>query len=185
MWFTNILKSEIFPDMDVNQMIKLRSLHQDDAEEYFKYMNAELMKHYITSDNIPNSIIQSIEEINYWKNLFIKGTGIYWAIALKESNQIIGSVGFNSISCIHQSAEIGYDLNPKFWNQGIMSQTIIKIQNYAKSNLEIKQIIAKVNSHNYPSIKLLTKLSFIKSQKNENHSYPKHNINYIIYRKLL
>jgi RimJ/RimL family protein N-acetyltransferase len=45
-----------------------------------------------------------------------------WGISLKSSGQLVGTCGFHKWNKHDLHAEIGYDLNPEFWGQGIMTK---------------------------------------------------------------
>ncbi|MBF8247170.1 MAG: GNAT family N-acetyltransferase [Rickettsia sp.] len=176
----------VFPDLKINNEIMLRSFQKDDAYDYFHYMSNPVMKNYVTSDNIPGNYLESIKEIEYWRSLFHRKIGIYWAIALVNNNKIIGSIGFNSISFIFSTADISYDLNPKYWKKGIMCLSMSKIVKYAKSILGLKEITATVVQWNYPSIKLLHKLGFYKLKIIKNYTMLEgENADCVLYSKKL
>ncbi len=138
----------------------LRELHHYDAGNYFKYMNHPEMFPYLTEATRPSSIEQAIEEVQYWASLFQNKRSFYWAIALKSSNQLIGTIGFNSISISHLKGEISYDLDPSFWGQGIMLKSLKTLLNFADSSLRLVRIQATVIINNQRSIKLLEKCGF-------------------------
>jgi hypothetical protein len=47
-----------------------------------------------------------------------------WAVVLRENQKMIGTCGFTSFSYEHNSAEIGYVLNPSYWGQGIALEAV-------------------------------------------------------------
>lgn len=81
----------------------------------------------------------------------------------KKNNKKIGTCGFHCLDKENNSIEIGYDLQPDFWKKGYMSEAIEEMIDYARKNLQINKIKACIAEHNTNSIKLITKLGFIKT----------------------
>lgn len=87
--------------------------------------------------------------------------GIRWGIRFKDSAEVIGSAGFNNYTEKHR-ANIGYDLKPKYWNAGIMTEAIRKVSEYGFRSLKINRIEAEVMRGNISSEKVLYKCGFKK-----------------------
>lgn len=150
-----------FPEIDLGDII-LRQITKDDAEDYLNYMSRTEMRAFLTKDNIPENIDRAKEEVAYWGSLFTAKRSIYWAIALKKNNQMIGTAGFNIISFANSRADISYDLDPKYWGKGMMLKSIKAILNFADQTLGLVRIQATVITTNERSIKLLDRCGFHK-----------------------
>ena len=111
-----------------------------------------------------NSLSETKEQINWYNNLLKDNTGKWWAIHAKD-NTFYGAIGFNDLNKQEQQIEIGFWLLPKFWKQGVISECLPLVINYAFSNFNINSIIAYVESDNINSSTLLEKNNFIKSKK--------------------
>lgn len=148
-----------FPNFDLGEII-LRELSQSDAENYLNYMARSEINLYLTNPNIPSNIDQALAEVKYWASLFHNKISFYWAIALKDTNQLIGTVGFNIISVNHLKAEISYDLDYNFWGKGIMLKSVKAVLQFADSALRLTRIQATVLVDNERSIKLLERCGF-------------------------
>ncbi len=150
-----------FPALDLGDVI-LREIEESDARDYFEYMSNNAMEGFLTKENRPNSVEKALEEVKYWGSLFPQKRSIYWAIALKESNKMIGTAGFNLISFPNSRAEISYDLSPEYWGRGIMLKSINGILKFADVALELVRIQATVIIDNERSIKVLERTGFKK-----------------------
>ncbi len=106
-----------FPVIDLGDYI-LREQTSDDAEDFFHYYADPIVNKYIVSD-IPSDIEEARREINYWIEVFNNNDGIYFGIARKDTNQLIGSVGLSSINYRHNRIEASYDLAKEYWDKGI------------------------------------------------------------------
>lgn len=159
-----------FPYIDLGDIV-LRRIQIKDAQDYLDYMSKSDMKYFLTDDNIPNNFDEALEEVQYWGGLFSLKRSVYWAIALKGSDKMIGTVGFNQISFNNARADISYDLNPDFWGQGIMTKSIKAILKYAKNTAFIIRVQATVVTTNERSIKLLENLAFKKEGLLEKYEF--------------
>ena len=86
-----------FPVLDLGDII-LRQIEESDAQDYFDYMNRDEMEGFLTKENRPQTLDKAVEEVKYWGSLFPTKRSIYWAIAIKETNKMVGTAGFNLIS---------------------------------------------------------------------------------------
>lgn len=148
-----------FPTLDLGDII-LREIEVSDAQDYFDYMSRKEMEGFLTKDNMPESLEKAVEEVQYWGSLFSSKRSIYWAIALKDTNKMIGTAGFNLISFPNSRAEISYDLSPDYWSKGIMLKSIKGILTFADHGLELVRVQATVITDNERSIKVLERCGF-------------------------
>ncbi|HSQ27156.1 MAG TPA: GNAT family N-acetyltransferase [Anaerolineales bacterium] len=97
-------------------------------------------------------------------DLFHKQRGCRWAIALRESPMdSIGSCGYFHVRKGSHTWEIGYDLHPAYWGQGLMSealQTMIEFCLSTQNHVTIHRLEALVDPGNTASIRLLEKFGF-------------------------
>lgn len=93
------------------------------------------------------------------------------AIVNKESNEFIGDIGFYNMDFYSNNTEVGYTIVKKFWRQGVASECIKAIENFAFNKLNMNRVIAMVNSDNISLIKLLEKLGFNKDGVLREHYY--------------
>jgi len=134
---------------------------QKDALGFFNYVNKDEVSSFIGEDSVPETVDKAYQELNYWGSLFSLGRSYYWTIA-NEKDEIVGTVGFNNISRQHLRGELSYDLDPKYWGKGIMTNAVFLILEFALQKMGLVRIQATVGQHNPRSIKLLESLNFKK-----------------------
>ena len=84
----------------------------------------------------------------------------YWVITEKNSDQMIGSICLWNLSEDGKTAEVGYDLNPKFQRRGIMNESLKCILDFGFNTLQLEVIEAYTQRRNEPSKKLLERNGF-------------------------
>lgn len=148
-----------FPVIDLGDII-LREIRSTDAAEYFYYMSHDTMASFVNKENRPQTLEKAEQELNYWGSLFATKRSIYWAIAEKSSDKLIGTAGFNAIYFGHDRADISYDLSPDYWGKGIMLKSVKAVLKYADYILALKRIQGTVITDNVRSINLLERCGF-------------------------
>ena len=79
-----------------------------------------------------------------------------WIIELKETNEVIGRVGFEY--CDESTVSMGFMIREDKRKKGYAFRACLNCITYLKVNHPELKIIAKVNSENKASLKLLTKI---------------------------
>ncbi|RAI99379.1 ribosomal-protein-alanine N-acetyltransferase [Chitinophaga skermanii] len=97
--------------------------------------------------------------IEFYIKKFNEKSGIRWGITLEDSPQIIGTIGFNNFTKNHR-ANIGYDLQSKYWNKGILTEALQRVVNFGFEHLAVNRIEAEVMIGNLASEKVLLKNGF-------------------------
>jgi [ribosomal protein S5]-alanine N-acetyltransferase len=151
-----------FPILNVDDDLILRQISYDDLEDYFKYLSDEQVLTYVPEECIPRTMARAKEEIDYNLDLFRYKRSIYWAIARKKDNKLIGSCGFNYWNRDHARTEISYDLARQYWGQGIMTRVARSVLGFAFTRMDLHRVEATVTPSNFGSMKVLRKLGFKK-----------------------
>lgn len=86
--------------------------------------------------------------------------GMRWAIVERSSDSIIGTCGFHRLSLEHQRAEIGYELDSKFWRKGFMSEAVGEVLNYGFDAMGLNRVEALVTAGNEGSAGFLRSVGF-------------------------
>ena len=91
------------------ERLELRALKDSDsAAIYRNFSNPEVVKYYNLSLFTEES--QAVTLINNWIERRDAGGGMRWAICLKESEELIGTIGFVDIKVVQNSSGIGYEI---------------------------------------------------------------------------
>jgi len=159
-----------FPQLETERLI-LRQMTLSDAEFYFHHFNiTEIVEGCCFPG--PESLEAAKEELElYCIRPFEENKGIRWGIIRKDSNQLIGTCGYYNWNKNACRAEIGYDLNPAHWRQGIMMEALRAVLEYGFEKMTLNRIQAIIDSKNTRSKKLVLKLGFKKEGVLRERSY--------------
>uniref|UniRef100_UPI00403F475D GNAT family N-acetyltransferase n=1 Tax=Paenibacillus sp. FSL K6-0276 TaxID=2921450 RepID=UPI00403F475D len=141
------------------ERLHLRKMKVSDSPSLFKiWSDPEVTKfmniNCFTDENQAKDMIKLLDEFSQ------DNKAIRFSIIEMDSNEIIGSCGFNFLDYENAKAEIGYDIAKAFWGRGYASEAICALLDYAFSSLKLNRIEAKVEPENVNSVKVLQKLNF-------------------------
>lgn len=158
-----------FPVIDLGEYI-LREQTLEDAEAFLEYYGDPVVNEYIVS-SIPSDVEEAKIELKYWINVFNYNDGIYFAIARKSDNKMIGSVGVSGVNRTHNRIEASYDLAKEYWNKGVMSKALRAVVEYVFREKEFNRIEAYAMPNNVGSYRVLEKCGFIFEGNLRGHRY--------------
>jgi ribosomal-protein-alanine N-acetyltransferase len=147
-----------FPEL-MTQRLRLRQIRPDDAEAFFAiFSDEETMKYY---GHPPHS---TLDKTRAWimqvGARYAQHEAIRWGVTFADQDEIIGSCSFHHIAAHGQRVETGYDLNRKYWGQGVMTEAMSAVLTYGFGTLELHRIEAVIDIQNVRSKALLEKLGF-------------------------
>lgn len=139
--------------------LHLRKMNITDSSGLFKIWSDPDVTSFMNIDNFTDeSQVQDI--INLFNKLSQENRATRFTIIEQESNEIIGSCGYNSLDFENVKAEVGYDIGKGFWGKGYAPEALSALIEYAFETLNFNRIEAKVSPENFNSIKVLQKLNF-------------------------
>lgn len=149
-----------FPLLTTERLI-LRQLVVEDEDAIYTLRSNEKVNKYLT-----RAKYKSREEAKTFINII--NTNIsnnesgYWAIRLKNSDRVIGTICLWNISKENYRAEIGFELHPDFQKQGFMQEAVAAVIEYGFKSMKLHSIVGDVDPDNKASIKLLEKNKFVR-----------------------
>ncbi|MEO5645761.1 MAG: GNAT family N-acetyltransferase [Bacteroidia bacterium] len=147
-----------FPSLD-SKRISLRMIHDADAGVIFRlYSDESVMKQ--RGEPVYSEIIQAEKLVFYWRKLFAEMNGLRWGITFRENNQLVGSIGFKQIFHQHRRADLGYELDPAYWNKGIMTEAVQLVTDYGMKKMNLHSIEANITPAHVASKRILEKNGF-------------------------
>lgn len=148
-----------FPILETDRLI-LRETRLEDAPELFvNYSDMEVMRQM--GGGLHTRLEETVDMIRRYHGWYSHKVLIRWGIELKGGNgKLLGTVGFQEFDYDAKKAELGYELNKKYWGQGIMSEALLRILHYGFDVLDLQRAEAGTDGINERSHKLLKRLGF-------------------------
>ena len=134
------------PTLETKRLL-LRPMRLSDAKDLFDYASdPQVSRHVLWETH--QSIAQSRAMLRGALWQYRRGMPSSFAIALKESGRMIGTIGFMWVNTDHLSAEVGYSLSRAYWNQGLMTEALRRIIEYGFEELKLNRIEAQHETDN-------------------------------------
>ena len=86
------------------------------------------------------------------------GKGFKWVIT--HEGEILSILGLSQINKMMRTAEIGYQVNPKFRGMGIGTKAVFTLIKYTFENSDLRKLIATIADKNIPSCKIVENVGF-------------------------
>lgn len=137
---------------------ELRKWKYSDLDRLVKYANNKLIADRLM-DHFPHPYTTEDGKKFIVENMAPNPPNVL-AIAVEEG--IIGAIGIHiQKDIMRKNAELGYWLAEEYWGQGITTQAIKRMVDYAFKHFDISRIYARPMGTNIASKKVLEKAGFI------------------------
>ncbi len=140
------------------QRMLLRKVQKGDVDFVLKGLSNDVLTKYMLVRYYNLEAVK--EQMKYYAKSYTTQKGLYWLMETLQTKEPIGIIGINSISKIHQKAEMGFWILPNFWQQGYITEAGKAVLNYCFNCLLLNRIEATVETENIASLATIKKLGF-------------------------
>lgn len=137
----------------------LRGLLESDAPQILALRSNTEVNKYLDR-NVNTSVDEALSFIKKIEAIVNNSEGLYWAITLKEKDELIGTICYWNLNAENKSAEIGYELHPDYHGLGFMQEAISAVLAFGFNDRHFELITACPKQGNKNSAKLLKKTGF-------------------------
>lgn len=141
------------PRIETDRLI-LRPLQMRDAKDLFAYARDPEVSRYVLWD-AHKSIWDSRKFLYYARMQYRKGVPSSFAMELKESGRMIGTIGFMWVNTDYKSAEVGYSMSRDWWNKGLMTEALEAVLRFGFEEMKLNRIEAQHDTENPASGKVM------------------------------
>jgi [ribosomal protein S5]-alanine N-acetyltransferase len=162
---------ESFPTLETERLV-LRAPRAEDAPDIFRIMSDERVVRYFGTPPM-RSPEQALRRVESFQSDFAAHLGVRWAITMRDEGRLIGTLGFWRLVKEHLRAEIGYELAPERWGQGIMPEALEAVLQFGFTAMGLHSVEAQIEPPNAGSRRVLEKLGFVQEGYfRENYYHP-------------
>lgn len=148
-----------FPVLETERLV-LRAPAPADAPAIFRIMGDPRVMRYFGSP--PMASLEAAERrVAGLAEDFAALSGVRWAITLRDEGELIGTCGFWRLIKEHDRAEVGYELDPAYWGQGIMPEALGAALGFGFTEMGLHSVEAQIDPENAGSRRVLEKLGFV------------------------
>lgn len=143
------------------ERLTLRDIRVSDAQSIFAMRSSGRVNQFIARQSMA-SLEDSVKLIERTRLAYENKQAIGWAGILRDSNEIIGTCGYNQIDLPNSRAEIGGELSVDYWGKNVAIEAVVNIVKFGLNTMKLHSIEAKVSPENRGAIFLLEKIGFKK-----------------------
>lgn len=157
------INTSIFDQFPIlkTERLTLRDIRVTDAQSIFAMRSSGRVNQFIARQSM-GSLEDSIKLIERTRLAYENKQAIGWAGILRDSNEIVGTCGFNQIDLPNSRAEIGGELSVDYWGKNVAIEAVVGIIKFGIGTMQLHTIEAKVSPENRGAIFLLEKIGFKK-----------------------
>jgi RimJ/RimL family protein N-acetyltransferase len=133
----------------------LRSFREDDIDAMAQlFANPDFMRFSLGVYTERKQTVAVIEKVMRWDQA---GMPSLLAVLLRGEKTVIGYCGFHHHPEVPGEVEIGYRLNPDYWNRGLITEAARAVRDHAFAHLKLPRVISLVHPDNMPSRRVAEK----------------------------
>lgn len=146
---------KLFADLPniVTDRLILRKIEEKDLYDMYSYSREEEVSRYLMWSPHLN-VEETKGHIEYLIREYKKGRCTDWGVALKDSDELIGTCGFASLDLRNNRGELGYVLSHRHRKQGYMREAARAVLRTGFERLGLNRIEARILVGNTASERL-------------------------------
>lgn len=114
----------------------------DAADMFYNWASDDEVTQYLTWPTHKElKITEGI--VSIWIDRYKNTDHYHWAISLKETGKVIGSISFANIDTSLESCEAGYCIGKAWWNKGLMTEAFQAVINLGFNEIGFERIAAR------------------------------------------
>lgn len=137
----------------------LRPLTMRDAADMFAYSrDPEVARHVLWDAH--KSMADTRGCLRYIISQYHSGAPSSWGIVLRETNRVVGTIGFMSYNDADSVVELGYSLARSCWNGGLMTEALAAVLRECFTVLRLHRVEAMHECDNPASGRVMEKMRY-------------------------
>ncbi|SHL68714.1 ribosomal-protein-alanine N-acetyltransferase [Chitinophaga jiangningensis] len=150
---------DIFPQLTTDRLL-LEPVTMDMLEDiFFLFTDPHVVRFYHV---MPFSTMgKAMELIRHFHKAFREKEGIRWAMILKGSRQVIGTIGLHQFNASNRAA-FSFDISSNWWKKGFLTEAMHAVLHYAYQELQLHRIQAEVVNLKSDVTAILDLFGFVK-----------------------
>ena len=118
--------------------------------EVMKYWDGEMLSSVEDAEELLSQITGGIQEQRFFQ----------WGIVLKPEDSVIGTCTLFALNQRHRRAELGFALKRSHWGQGLATEAVHVLVDFAFGEMGLHRLEADTDPRNHGSKKVLSRLGF-------------------------
>lgn len=147
-----------FPVLSTKRLV-LRAMTMEDATAFRALLSIPEVTRYSNWPDAPSEE-EGVQIAQEYAGLFSSEKGCSWVIEDLQFGNFIGSIRFNYFNKSSKVGGIGYELHPRYWGCGLMTEAVRTVVAHGHDYFDINRIEAWTLPGNPASDRVLEKSGF-------------------------
>lgn len=144
------------------ERLALRRFQLEDAEAFYQNVTSDSKVNKFLTWSLHKSEEETRELIIDWVERYENPERYCWAIVLKETGQIIGTIAAPTVKNRTETVEVTYGIGSAWWGLGIVTEALIEVIRYLFEEIKVNRIEAGYDVNNPASGRVLEKVGMQK-----------------------
>ena len=142
-----------------HELVTLRPIVEADLPVWYAYLSTPaVFEHTSWNLSSPSELLPYV----WAPEAFTESSLLRLAVALRSTGELVGTVGFHTVSPQNRSAELAFDLSPTVQGQGIATHVAQLLVAWAHASVGLLRVQATVLESNTRSAAVLQRCGFIR-----------------------
>ena len=138
------------------ERLTLRKMRMSDGPDVNRYArDPEVARHVLWEAH--QSLWETRGYIRYLLYQYRNGEPGSWAIVLRETGKVVGTIGYMSYSADNSTVEVGYSLAREHWGKGLMTEALAAVITETFRTLKLHRVEAMHFTDNPASGRVMDK----------------------------
>jgi RimJ/RimL family protein N-acetyltransferase len=143
--------------LETNRLL-LREFVESDWKVVLDYQNDPRYLRYYPWQRRTEAEVRAFIQIFIEWQAYMQRYKFQWALTLRDSGKLIGNAGIRMEKAGDHQAELGYELDPKFWGLGYAREAAGALRDFGFQELGLHRIWANCLKKNTASRRVLEKI---------------------------
>ncbi len=130
------------------QRLILRAFEDGDLNAFLAYRNDPEVARYQSWDSLSLPRAQAFIQEQKALTPGQPGQWFQFAVTLKDAGHLIGDIGLQVLVQHPRQAQLGVSFNPAYHNQGLATEALTAVLDYAFINLDLHRVLAVLDVEN-------------------------------------
>ena len=144
--------------ISAHPLVDLRPLRESDLSTWFAYLSLPVVHEHTTWH--VTSIGQLAQFVSTPDNTTPTST-LRLAVVLRTTDELVGAIGFHTVSPEHRTVELAYDFAPSMWGRGVATALAGVAVQWAHADEGFLRVQATVLDSNHRSAAVLERCGFV------------------------
>ncbi len=118
------------------------------------FANSDCMRFSLGVFTKREQTVAFIQKVMDWDRA---GIPSQFAVVRRDEDMVIGYCGFHHHPEVPGNIEIGYRLDPDYWNRGLITEAARAVRDHGFADLKLARVISLIHSENRPSRRVAEK----------------------------